>query len=108
MIEGKCTSEGTARFKERAVSKLGIAAKNFRRTFPLSTVEGQKTHLDLSTVGYGTFIGKPDDEDDFDTYVAAKHLIRSGAINHIDTAGNYRCQKAERTMGAVLKCLTSE
>jgi hypothetical protein len=40
MIEGKCTAEGTARFKERAVSKLGIAAKNFRRTLPLSTVEG--------------------------------------------------------------------
>ena len=62
----------------------------------------------MSTVGYGTFIGKPDDEDDFDTYVAAKHLIRSGAVNMIDTAANYRCQKAERTMGSVLHTLTSQ
>jgi len=29
----------------------------------------------LSTVGLGTYVGKPDDEDDFDTYVAAKYLI---------------------------------
>jgi aryl-alcohol dehydrogenase-like predicted oxidoreductase len=59
-------------------------------------------------VAYGTFIGKPEDEDDFDSYVAAKYLIRSGAINHIDTAINYRCQKAERTMGTLLKCLLSD
>ena len=70
-------------------------------------MEGGK-QIDLSTVGYGTFIGQPNDEDDFDSYVAAKHLIRSGAINLIDTAANFRCQKAERTMGSVLKTLTSE
>lgn len=65
------------------MNRLGIPAKNFRKTYPLDSEERQ---LDLSTVGYGTFIGKPDDEDDFDTYVAAKHLIRSGAVNLIDTA----------------------
>lgn len=68
-------------------------------------VDGQQTQLDLSTVGYGTFIGKPDDEDDFDSYVALKYLIKSGAINHIDTAQNFRCQKSERTVGNVLKTL---
>jgi len=39
----------------------------------------------------GTYLGKPDDEDDFDNYVAAKHLLRSGAVNIVDTAINYRC-----------------
>jgi diketogulonate reductase-like aldo/keto reductase len=53
-------------------------------------------------------LGKPDDEDDFNQYIAAKHLIRSGAVNIIDTAINYRCQKAERTIGAVLKSLFSD
>ena len=53
-------------------------------------------------------MGKPDDEDDFDNYVAAKHLIRSGAVNVIDTAANFRCQKAERTMGSVIRTLTSD
>jgi len=53
-------------------------------------------------------LGKPEDEDDFDSYVAAKCLIRSGSINIIDTAINYRCQKAERTIGAVVKSLSEE
>jgi aryl-alcohol dehydrogenase-like predicted oxidoreductase len=56
----------------------------------------------------GTYLGKPDDEDDYDNYVAAKHLLRSGAINIVDTAINYRCQKAERTLGAVFKAVLSE
>ena len=81
-----------------------MPAKNFRRTYPLPLAQ----HFDLSTVGLGTFIGKPDDEDDFDLYVAAKHLVRSGCLNHLDTAINYRCQKAERALGAVLKMLHSE
>ena len=32
-------------------------------------------------------------------------MTLSGGINLIDTAINYRCQKAERTVGAVLKTL---
>lgn len=87
------------------MDQLGIDAKSFRGTFPL---DDKPTHLFLSTVGYGTFMGKPDDEDDFDNYVAAKHLIRSGAVNVIDTAANFRCQKAERTMGSVIRTLTSD
>jgi diketogulonate reductase-like aldo/keto reductase len=50
-------------------------------------------------------LGKTDDEDDFDQYVAAKHLIRSGALNVIDTAINYRCQKSERVIGAAIRYL---
>ena len=41
----------------------------------------------------------------FDLYIAAKYLLRSGAMNVLDTASNYRCQKSERTLGAVLRTL---
>lgn len=57
----------------------------------------------MSTVGLGTYLGAPNDEDDFDTYIAAKYLLNSGSVNVIDTAANYRCQKAERTIGQALK-----
>lgn len=107
LIEGKCTAEGTQRFRERAAKRLGIPAKNFKKTYPLPVGESA-IQIELSTVGYGTFIGKPDDEDDFDSYNAAKLLIRSGAINFIDTAQNFRCQKAERSMGSVLKTLNHQ
>ena len=49
-----------------------------------------------------------DDEDDFDLYIAARYLLQSGALNVLDTASNYRCQKAERTLGAVLATLLDE
>lgn len=61
--------------------------------------------LEMSTVGLGTYIGAPDDQTDFDVYNAIKLMIRSGGINVLDTAINYRCQKGERTIGAALKTL---
>lgn len=100
---GQCTPEGTARFKARSVEK-GIPGKNFRRPYPLD--ESGKT-LDMSTVGVGTYLGKPEDEDDFDQYNTIKLLVRSGTVNMLDTATNYRCQKAERTVGAAIRTLVS-
>ena len=61
--------------------------------------------LELSTVGLGTYIGLPNDQTDFDVYNAAKLLVKSGGVNVIDTAINYRCQKAERAIGSALKTL---
>ena len=72
LIEGKCTAEGSLRFKERAIGK-GIPAKNFRKPFELPNETSPD--LFLSTVGMGTYLGKPDDEDDFDQYVALKYLM---------------------------------
>ena len=62
----------------------------------------------LSTVGLGTYLGLPDDVTDFDVYNAAKLLVLSGGTNVIDTAINYRCQKAERTIGAALRTLVEK
>jgi len=106
LIEGRATGAGTLRYKERAVAK-GIPAKNFRKPYDLPYTSGDPTDagLNLSTVGMGTFMGMPDDEDDFDMYIAAKYLLKSGTLNFLDTASNYRCQKSERTIGAVLKTL---
>ena len=53
-------------------------------------------------------MGLPNDEDDFDLYIALKYLLKSSTMNVIDTAINYRCQKAERTIGAVLRTLLTE
>ena len=41
-------------------------------------------------------------------YIALKYLIKSGALNVIDTAINYRCQKSERIIGAVISNLTDD
>ena len=47
--------------------------------------------LQLSTVGLGTYLGMPDDKDDFDVYNAVKLLSQSSGVNVFDTAINYRC-----------------
>jgi len=59
-------------------------------------------------VGLGTYIGAPTDEDDFDVYNAAKHLVLSGGVNVLDTAINYRCQKGERAIGAAINTLVKK
>ena len=45
---------------------------------------------------------------DFDVYNAAKLLVTSGGVNVLDTAINYRCQKAERTIGAAVRNLINQ
>ena len=108
LLPGRCTGEGSLRFKNRAIDK-GIPAKNFRRPYDLPAPKNPSdAHLSLSTVGVGTYLGKPDDEDDFDMYIALKYLLKSSTVNVIDTAINYRCQKSERTIGAVLRNLLSD
>lgn len=64
--------------------------------------------IELSTVGIGTYLGVTDDLTDFQVYNAVKNLVLYAGVNVIDTAINYRCQKAERTIGAALKTLTQK
>lgn len=110
LIEGRATGAGTLRYKERAAAERGVPTKNFRKPYDLPYKSGDAADavLNLSTVGLGTYLGKPDDEDDFDMYVAAKSLIKSGTLNFVDVASNYRCQKSERTIGAVLRTLLND
>lgn len=106
-IAGMCTFEGTQSYMKRATETQGIPRRNFRRPI-LTDRKGPDEWPFLSTVGLGTYLGMPDDATDFDVYNAAKLLVLSGSVNVIDTAINYRCQKAERAIGAAVKTLVEK
>ena len=57
--------------------------------------------LTLSNVGMGTYLGEPDRSTDMAVTEAIKASVQSG-INVVDTAINYRSQKAERAVGAAV------
>lgn len=85
MIYGHATSDGTLNFTKRH-SKV---AKNHFKSF---------VGLSLSSVGIGTYLGNPDEITDKLVIESIKSSVKSG-INVIDTAINYRSQKAERSVG---------
>ena len=84
MIPGYATPEGTAAFAE----KSDAHADNYRKFAGLT----------LSNVGLGTYLGDADDRTDALVSDAVVRSVRAG-INVIDTAINYRGQKAERSVG---------
>ena len=88
MVSGFATPEGTANFAKRQ-SKV---ARNHFKNF---------SGLSLSSVGIGTYLGNPDDTTDTMVKEAVKASVISG-INVIDTAINYRAQKAERSVGKAI------
>ena len=61
----------------------------------------------MSNIGIGTYLGNPDIETDKLVEVAVKKSILGG-INVIDSAINYRAQKAERSIGnAILQLINN-
>ncbi|MGI0010426.1 MAG: aldo/keto reductase, partial [Nitrosopumilaceae archaeon] len=92
MITGHVTPEGTSNFAK----KNQTAGTNHFRQF---------AGLTLSSIGVGTYLGNPDNTTDILVKEAVKKSVLS-AINVIDTAINYRSQKAERSVGkAVLELI---
>ena len=87
MISGSATSEGTKKFAQESSANQA----NFNE------FEG----FTLSNVGIGTYLGDADTKTDELVTNAVKESITSG-INVIDTAINYRAQKAERSVGKAL------
>ena len=87
MISGYATPEGTAQFARDS----GVIPDNY------NTFDG----LHLSNVGMGTYLGEPDSATDKLVEGAIRESVTSG-INVIDTAINYRAQKAERSVGRAL------
>ena len=85
MITGYATPKGTKKFAERQNEDT---KKNYK------TVQD----LTLSNIGVGTYLGNPDSETDYLVQDAVKKSILSG-VNVIDSAINYRAQKAERSVG---------
>ena len=93
MISGYATSDGTQKFAKNS----GINPVNFNDFQSLS----------LSNVGIGTYLGDPDNKTDELVTNAVKQSINSG-INVIDTAINYRSQKAERSVGKAISELVND
>ena len=93
MISGFATTEGTKKFVQN--SKADIA--NFK----------QFQNLYLSNVGIGTYLGDANSITDELVTNAVKQSIKSG-VNVIDTAINYRSQKAERSVGKAISKLVSD
>ena len=93
MISGFATPEGTKEFAQNS----GMNSSNFK----------EFANLTLSNVGIGTYLGDPDARTDELVTNAVKKSILSG-INVIDTAINYRAQKAERSVGKALSELIQE
>ncbi|MGQ0605903.1 MAG: aldo/keto reductase, partial [Candidatus Nitrosotenuis sp.] len=93
MISGFATPDGTKKFTQR----------------PGAVVENYKTiqELMLSNVGIGTYLGNADSQTDLAVIEAVKKSIISG-INVVDTAINYRAQKAERSVGKAIADLISQ
>ena len=90
MLSGHATIEGTGRF-----AASSPAERSNYRTF---------ASLTLSNVGMGTYLGAPDDATDVAVESAVAESVRRG-VNVLDTAVNYRSQKAERALGRAVSAL---
>ncbi|MBI4384583.1 MAG: aldo/keto reductase [Nitrospinae bacterium] len=91
-IAGRATPEGTERYKKRMAGTCSEG--RFRQA------EG----LYWSSVGMGTYLGAADAATDEMVTEAAVNSV-CGGINVLDTAVNYRRQRAERSVGEALRRL---
>jgi len=94
-LKGFATSEATENYSKR--NKDEVHKDHFRTLYD--------ENIKVSSMGLGTYIGAPDDINDFYIYNAVKTSVLSGAINVIDTAINYRYMKSEKAIGKALKAL---
>ena len=94
MLKGYATPEGTQEFLKKHSE---VSQENYKK------IHG----LFLSNIGMGTYLGNPDNITDEQVKNAVKESIIAG-INVIDTAINYRAQKAERSVGKAISELIEE
>jgi aryl-alcohol dehydrogenase-like predicted oxidoreductase len=95
LIDGFATAEGTYRYMNYAISEKSIPQSHFRIF----------DDLNLSSLGMGTYLGDATDYEDEAIENATYESIKSGAINVIDTAINYRAMKSEKSIGRALSRL---
>ena len=96
-LGGFATAGGTRKFMENAI-KNDIADSHFRSF----------DNLNLSSLGMGTYLGQITAEDDRDLENAIYESVKSGAMNVIDTAINYRSMKSEKNIGQAIKRLIDD
>jgi aryl-alcohol dehydrogenase-like predicted oxidoreductase len=97
ILNGYATPSGTKEYVQYALQR-GIPSAHFR------LFDG----LYLSSIGMGTYLGQPSAEDDNAMENAVYESIKSGAVNVIDTAINYRAMKSEKTIGRALLRLETD
>lgn len=97
ILNGYATPSGTKEYVEYALQS-GKPTAHFR------LFDG----LYLSSIGMGTYLGQPNAEDDDAMENAVYESIKSGAVNVIDTAINYRAMKSEKTIGRALLRLETD
>ena len=95
LINGFATSEGTQQYVKYAVKEKSRPESHFR-VFD---------NLHLSSLGMGTYLGEITDYEDEAMEHAIYESIKSGAMNVIDTAINYRAMKSEKSIGRALSRL---
>ncbi len=93
MISGFATSDGTKKFAQHS----GVIQTNFK----------EFENLALSNFGIETYLGDADTRTDELVTNVVKQSCISG-INVVDTAINYRAQKAERSVGKAISQLIQE
>jgi aryl-alcohol dehydrogenase-like predicted oxidoreductase len=89
-LPGAASPAGTRRFVQRAVHEHDVPKEHFRLA---------PGGLHLSSIGLGSYIGPPDRVTDEAVEQATQLCLQSGRINVLDTAINYRYQRAERSIG---------
>jgi aryl-alcohol dehydrogenase-like predicted oxidoreductase len=92
LLKGYATSSGTKNYADNAVKNKGKPASHFRLF----------DDLYLSSLGVGTYLGELTEEDDRLMESAVYDSVRSGSLNVIDTAINYRAMKSEKSIGRAL------
>ncbi len=88
-MQGCATSEGTKRYCGRLSGS--VPAEHFCKV----------GDLEIGSIGMGTYLGQADDKTDA-LVVEALVAAVAGGVNLIDTAINYRYQRAERAVGKAL------
>ena len=89
------TKEGTTRYAQRFAGRA--AEGHFREAH----------RLVMSSLGMGTYLGKPDAKTD-ESYTAAAIAAVENGINVLDAAINYRFQRSERNIGAAIPQLAAK
>lgn len=82
------TTEGTEHYRSRFPN---AATNHFRN----------RQQLTLSSIGVGTYLGRPDNETDQKYIQSITRAVQLGS-NVIDSAANYRFQRSERAIGTAL------
>ena len=95
---GYATPNGTKKYVDYAIQKKGKPATHFR-VFD---------DLYLSSIGIGTYLGEMTSEDDKAVDNAIYQSVKSGAVNVIDTAINYRAMRSEKSIGRGLSRLIND